>query len=294
MNELRRLKDEPEFLSLTGCDLGDEQLALEAADLSALGARIQALTGPRSAPDMATPPGDPWTPGWSLGGGAAVMVLFSAWLAWPMPATAPAPTRPDQVVAPAPALAVSDQRAAAPAVAVSPSAAATPRRPSASHVVSPRAAASPPADLLTVAAPLPPPPAPGQSARAVPSAAAPRMGDLAAQLAAFQAAEDLLAGGEGAMARQAYDAYLATWPSGDFSPEARLGALRATLSLGDHEEAQALAATLALDPAFAARREELLAMRAAALVELGRCAEALAVADVLSRTAAAPVRRSCR
>jgi hypothetical protein len=294
MNELRRLRDDPAFIKETGCRLEDEELALPAADLAALGARIVALTQSGAGLGPSTPPARPASQGWTLGSGAAKLLLVGALLTLRARAPGTEPYNAVEVVVPLPTTLIGGTSEATPAAPADQTLSVSQRVPDVRSL----SVGRPIVVVRTeqVAPTIAPPPE--QSAARDhgdgSAQAAPPTGDLAAQLAAFQKAEDLLGGGDGAEARQAYEGYLTTWPGGDFAPEARLGALRATLQLGEHEAAVALAATMAVDPVFAARREDLLAMQAGALAHLGRCAEALAVAGALPRAAAASVRRSCR
>jgi hypothetical protein len=269
MSPPTRLRDDPAFIRETGCDLSAEADALAPPDLAVLRARVHG--GIRLARLRR---------GLAAGGGVAVAVVAAAHLFWPV--------EPDPLVAPVPEV-VATVAPPPPAATYAPT--PVPPVPPPRARAAPRGAASSPAASPAAVATLPEaPPVVTPEPEPAPRPA----GDLAAQHAAFEAAENALVDGDGAAARAAYADYLARWPAGAFAPEARVGELHAEILVGDDAEAAALAAVLADDPAFLARRAELLAVRAGALARLGRCAEALALVPELARSDAASVRRSCR
>ncbi len=285
MNELRRLRDTDAFIGATGCDLADEALALEPANLSALRARV--LSKAAAVP----PRGGAWR-WWVVGAGvlAAGLLLGRAGTRAPQ-APVVALTPSNAADAPRPAGEVDLTPAATVGIG-----AALVRSPSLPVPKQPNRSPQP-ADVRAAAPDLPA--ATGATSPSQPVSSAPQpsdrlTGDLAEQHAAFEAAQDALAAGDGAVARQRYDAYLGRWPGGAFSPEARLGALWSELEQGHAEEAELMAGSLVSDPAFAPRRDEILLLRAGALITLGRCQEALAIATELPGGDARRIRRSCR
>ncbi len=286
MNELRRLRDTDAFIDATGCDLADEALALEPATLWALKARVLSKAG-------AVPPRAGARRWWAVGVGVLVVGLFLGWAGARTPQTPVVALAPSTAAAETPPPGAEADLPTAAIVGIDPALARSPPLP----VPNQPNRNLRPADLRAAAPALPaatPATSPSQPVSAAPQPSDRLTGDLAEQHAAFESAEDALAAGDGAVARQRYDAYLGRWPSGAFSPEARLGALWSELTQGHAEEAELMAGSLASDPAFAPRRDEILLLRAGALITLGRCQEALAIATQLPGVDARRIRRSCR
>lgn len=288
-----RLVDDPSFLAETGCDLADEAASLEAPRLPELRQRLMA-----SLPAPAAPTPHPARWPW-VGGGAVVLAVF--WWFWQQPPSLPAEV-PHAAVA-ADATRASHGPPPPAAVPQPPGAVAPPERLAAPVRPSPPASRVPSAvaprgvdlaaPLKAEAAPASPATAPTRVAAPDPEAAA-EAGDLARQLTAFEAGEDRFASGDHAGALVAYKAYLDRWPAGHFRAEAEIASLRATAALGDAAAAEAIAARLADDPALLTRRTEILTLRLSALVRLGRCDEALALAPLLPGASGKKTAAACR
>lgn len=114
-----------------------------------------------------------------------------------------------------------------------------------------------------------------------------------AEFAILDPANDALDAGRYGDARKGYERYLARFPNGKMTVEAQWGLLK-SLSADDAAGTEVLAAQLQDLPAFSARREDILRLRAESLVHLDRCDDALLVAEGLSSRSAAEIKRACR
>lgn len=306
-----RLRHDRAFRAQTGCDLADEGHVDRAYDHDKgrrrLLAAIAALPPPGGAPQGPPAPPAPPTPApvtaaggvaakvaVGVGGGVALALAFVAgtWFGAELP-PAPAPTAqsapriaPDELPLPppgdaAPVRPAPDVPAAAPAEPAAPrgATAAPPRDPPAPLPPEPTAAVEPPASLPS--APVAP--------------VAPERGASAqTEYLAFLEGGNRHRDGDYAGARDAFRAYLASYPQGTLEPEAQFGLLLALHQLGDAAATESLARTLQDRAVFSSRRPEIVRLRAESLVQLGRCDEALSLADQMASKDAAEVRRVCR
>lgn len=223
--------------------------------------------------------------------GVAVVAAAWWWLA-PGPASlAPAPIEAAAVVAvqvaEAPHPGPVEAPSAAPPPARVPSAVSAPSAPPRDLPSAPVVAVDAPADEVA------PAPVAAVAADGTGEASA-DPGDLAAQTAAYRAGQVALAEGRLADAAAAHRAYLERWPGGAYRDDALVSILDLAIRDGAWAHVEPLAAGLAQVPGLAARHAEFRRVRAEALVHLGRCDEALAVADSVGRDAVAAVRRTCR
>jgi len=317
----RRLKDDPDFLWETGCDLADEAFAVGGYGLPGLRANVLAATQPPSAgaPLRST---RSWSVAAKIGGVLALLGLGGLAGVGMIPVATDA-TPVDTTVAPVAAPIEVDVTPVSGAVGVdealdakddlSPGHDAPVVGPS-EDAVAPTAV---PARPVPVARP-----ASGQGDApmedlggdaAVPSGGAPDVvaahiphgsgvdeptthpvSTLAAEVAMYDRATDRLAGGDADGAILEYQSYLERYPDGRLVMESELGLLRAQVAVGPSEAVETLAVRLLADGDLVAKHIELRRMRADNLVLLGRCDDALAVARDLSSRDAAPIRRACR
>ncbi len=300
----RRLKDDPDFLWETGCDMADEAFAVGGYDLPSLRARVLAGTQPPSggAPLRASRGG-------SVGAAVAGALLLlglgggaAAW--WSAPAAEPdvaAPTAPVAVVEPAPVVVVE----AAAALPVQDAGLAdeveedAPVGSVALEARAPVAAPLAPAPVLPVGdagsgdAPIEDLGGMSEEGGAVSEPSAPAS-TLAAEVAMYDAAAEHLVGGSAEDAVVAYQAYLEMYPQGRLVVESQLGLLRSRVAVGASEEVEALSVQLLADPRLAAKHDDIARMRAENLVVLRRCDDAIVAARDLPSRDAAPIKRACR
>ncbi len=102
---------------------------------------------------------------------------------------------------------------------------------------------------------------------------------LAAELAAYEAAEAALKAGEHGAAVAGFEGYLARWPRGALWREATLSRLEALVRARRLEEAERVVRSLREGADFASRRAELSRLHGDVLVKLGRCDEARAALE---------------
>ena len=118
---------------------------------------------------------------------------------------------------------------------------------------------------------------------------------LAKELATYNVALDAASRRDWSIARDAYTTYLATWPNGHLVTEARLGLLTATVESSSPAAAEALASDLLRNGALGSRRNDVELVRAEALVQLGRCDEAMGIiAEMPRESRVNSIRQSCR
>ncbi len=215
------------------------------------------------------------------------------------PAVAPAPeTRTEPVLAPAAPAGEPPRRARAEPQTRDPR--PTPVAPTeigvaprSIGVAPPATGGAPPVDA-PIAAPIEPAPPASSPAEAPPVVARPAPSGLEQELRMYDRAGEALANGDAPGARDGYRAYLATFPSGSFRPEAQLGLLQALYASGDPAGVERLASEIQDQPEFSSRRSEILRLRAESLVLLERCDEAVAMVDALPSRDGAEIRRACR
>lgn len=138
----------------------------------------------------------------------------------------------------------------------------------------------------------PPQPVAGSAEPAV--AVTPAGSDIPAELRLYDPADDALKAGAYRQAVAGFEAYLEAWPEGGLRDEAELGMLRALHGANDAQGTAALAERLQHRSALSGHREEILRLRAESLSVLGRCKDALWVAEDLPARIAGPIKRSCR
>lgn len=327
----RRLRDDPDFLWETGCDLADEAFAVGGYDLPSMRAKVLAGTQPPSggAPLRSPSGAMPWVVGAI---GVALLLVGGAWFgAAPPVVLAPSVgevvpsatgvglpeerSTPSPVVEPpvVPAASANDGVAVAQVDAV-PSRDMPDAMPDAmprSHVASEPVAALP--------APVEPTATSGEAliershGEAVPP---PRGSDgtegseqlladpldgadasastLAMELEVYERAADSLTAHAAGEAAEGFRAYLEAYPNGRLRSEATIGLLRALVEVGDAAAVEEIALTLLQRADLGSQRAEILRVRAENLVALERCDEALLLARSLSGRDAANVRRACR
>ena len=289
-----RLRDDPNFLRETGCDLAAEARTLPPPDLPALRqrvvragrvARLRRIAGPSTLlvilaglfAHFATP-GAPDAARGSAPTSVAVAAEPVTAAAVPSTGTARAelPT-PPALHPDAPVRALRDVPSVAPVV-VPP----TPETPPAVALQAERTGEAVAAAELAATQP---------SGEGTPAAT--EGGDLALQHAAFMEAEAARDGGDLDRATQLYAESLDRWPHGAFAAESRLGELRVAVAAGDVDRIVSLSAVLAKDPALAPHRAELVRTRAVALANAGRCTEAREHLRDLSREDRVQVTARC-
>jgi TolA-binding protein len=130
---------------------------------------------------------------------------------------------------------------------------------------------------------------------------APRMGDLQAQLALYEAGRGALRAGNYAAARGHFEAYLSRFSDGELRQEAEVSLLEALVRSGRHRQVAAVAGRLAKRAGLVHRRGEFLRVRAESLARLGRCdtaetvfAEAVQAQAGLDATGVLEALRHCR
>ena len=313
----RRLRDDPDFRWETGCDLADEGFAVGGYDLPSMRASVLAEVTPPSqgAPLKPAPRWQGWWAGLAAGvavtllvGGGAYVVSSTSPASGPIagesvdappspeptdvPAAPPTVVSPtEEAAAPVPSMPAPEEARAegAPSPALPPTEAPAPPPEVAEEPPSPEAvdaATEPATDGVAEASP------PTDAATQTPAAAPPS--GLRAELEAYDRGVHALGDGELPTARAAFERYLADWPEGRLRDEASLGLLRTLVQLGDHAAVEAIAVTIQEQPSLAARRDEVVRMRAENLVWLERCDLALELAGTLPSRDGADVRRACR
>ena len=296
----RRLKDDLDFQWETGCNLGDESVLAEGYDLDRLRAAVIS-----SAPVVGdgVPTTYPrWAWPWWMGGLVGVSTTVAAfWLGTQYPGrvdTSPpsleveVPT--DRAPLPAPPVGVSAEQsgtAELPDVGVV--------APPTVDLVAPRQPAEAPSlvpsavehtaprfaeDVDSTDAVVDMEPEPG---------AAPRS-RLAAELVVYEPADDALEGDDHDAAAQGFMDYLDQFPEGTLRPYAELGLLKALHSSGDASRTEHWAALLQDQPVHREHRDDIRALRAQALVRLGRCDAAIESLEGLPSRVIGPIRRACR
>ncbi|HHO52370.1 MAG TPA: hypothetical protein ENK18_16240 [Deltaproteobacteria bacterium] len=118
--------------------------------------------------------------------------------------------------------------------------------------------------------------------------------DIPAELRLYDPADEALENGAYRRAVAGFEAYLEAWPEGGLRDEAELGMLRALHGASDAEGTAKLAERLRYRPSLTSHREEILRLQAESLIVLGRCGDALLLAEDLPARVAAPIKRSCR
>ena len=314
----RRLKEDPDFQWETGCDLADEMLTVGEYNLPAMKASL--LASVAAQPPVTVGDGVPsvrsggsaWVGAKPLGGvviGAAI-VAGAYWLGT-QASLEPAPievapeveavevapavrgieataARPEPVVPVAPAKEAPSRVEGGvedPVASVAPVARVVPSAPEATGTADvadggEALAEAAPATLDRVDVPVPVVASPSSS--------------LPEQLTMYDPAADALLNGRYDEAISGFRSYLDAWPDGAMRREAQLGLLHSLFGVGDAEGTEALAANLQRRPEFSTHRQDILRLQADALVVLGRCDEAMALADSLPPKGAAQVRRACR
>lgn len=137
-------------------------------------------------------------------------------------------------------------------------------------------------------------PAPAATPQTAPQAATPSS-SLAEELAAYNIGLDAAEQGAWREARDAYTAYLRDWPQGRLRTEAQLGLLTATVRSSSPAAAEALASDLLAQGGLGSRRNDVLLVRAEALVQLGRCDEALvSIEDLRREPRVNAIRQACK
>jgi TolA-binding protein len=117
---------------------------------------------------------------------------------------------------------------------------------------------------------------------------------LAQYRQAYEDADQALSEGRFAQARAGFRSVLDRWPNRYLAVEAQMKLLQCDFGLGDAAATLAQAEAIQDLPAFAARRSEILRLRAESLVRLDRCEEAVSVAEQIGARDAAEIRRGCR
>lgn len=304
MNGPRRLKYDDAFRRETGCDLGAEQRLVESADLSALRQAVIARAAVESG-------GAAVGSSWLLGGGGVALTAALALGLWSSSGPAPEPPAAVPEVAvislEAPASSAADRLPAAePVAGATPTAGdplepvpaagrpgVRPQAPLASASAAPEAvapAAASPAEVMSatdgVAAVVEAPDEPTSTVAA-------RFGTLAHENATMDEALALLEAGRWLEASRGFQDYLNLYRHGTYTREASINILECHVQLGNHRSVEGLAALLAEAPELSERRPDLLRIRAEALAALGRCDEAIRVAEELPRKISRAVREGC-
>lgn len=118
------------------------------------------------------------------------------------------------------------------------------------------------------------PPVVNPSLAGTPAADETHASELSEQLRRYRLGVQQLKAGTSRQAVATFDTYLRDYPDGELRIEANLSLLEALLRAGERDRAATLASGLAADPAYVARRGELLRVQADLLVQQGRCPEA--------------------
>ncbi len=288
MSAPQRWKDDPSFKAETGLDLADEASAVGGYALNSMRSSVVASTS-------TTPTGG----GGVALAGAAVVALVAAWMWAPLPKVAVVPVPPAHVAAEpvgvpdtppeaSPASgAAEDPESTPPTLAVSgaaPRRAAHPtKRPEAASSAAPVASTAPNEDEEgTAEAP---------KDRVEPQAPS---SDLALQLEVYGAGQRALEAGDLSAATEAYQRYLEAWPEGQVRDEVLVSVLEIVVRRQQWDQAEALSEQLMAVEQLSGRHLEFRRVRSEALSQLGRCAEALKLAESLSRPDALAVKQRCR
>lgn len=281
---MQRWRDDSQLLDELGLDATAFDAPGDLPDLVALQRRLEARITEGAQPVLKAPPARPvWMP-WV---GTALMVAAAAGLWLNMPAdTAPVPPSPAAPLAPEAAAEVSVPPAPAPEARP----AEVPREvgdlegKGAKPTVweSPRVAAPlpdlappPPAARAPARKRAPAPSAPPVAVEAPvspqPPSSPPRVGDLQAQLALYEAGRDALRAGRHGIAIAHFEDYLKRFTDGELRREAEVSLLESLVRAGRHGRAAGLAGRLAKRTGLSHRRGEFLRVRAESLAHLGRC-----------------------
>ena len=300
MTSPTRWKDDPNFIIESGIDLNHEATGVGGYQLEAMRAAVIVGEIPIAASST----------GMVAAAGASI-ALVGAGLLWfafsPIPAAdvAPAPTAAVAVIQAAPAAAAPAPQpvvqtvmelAGPPAIKnVGPHSEApapvaglagtddAPDEDASESVVTPAG----PAELQAVAAP-------GTSSAPGQEAQPPAMGDMAEHQAMYTQGLVALKAGDLISANETFGHYLEKWPQGVLRDEVLVSVLEVLVRQQSWFDAERVAASLIAMPELSERRIELNRVRAQALVHLGRCDEAMAVAAVLDRTDMVSIRKTCR
>lgn len=278
-----RLRDEPEFLALSGLRFEDEAATADVLDVDAGRAALESAVSSGTPSVMG---GQEWlaTTTAKVGAGLAVtatiasLTLLTVGQGEPSPTvklpavTAPAVAQeaPAEVVDPAAVAIVAPAVVPPQAVQVEAPAEAPPVQ---SSVVKPAASASKapaprrrlePKNAQAIASPQP----------VSPVKTAGPTSTLPEQLALYKAGKEALAGGDHGAALKAFESYRATFPAGTLRREVGLSMLEALVRGGKISRASRLAKRLLASGGLGARRAEVRRVLGETQVRLGRCDDA--------------------
>ena len=316
MNGPTRLKDDPNFIKETGCDLGAESARVGDYALTEMRASVLRKTAAGSA---ATSTG--FQVKALLGLCAVVGTTTGLWWMYQGP---PPPVDPAAQVAVQFAVdpqaertePTSEETRAAVAFAIetespaseTPSAEAPTQVPSASEsTVSPASEEGVPSEEEPVVAldgptetesPASEETSSGDGVAMVEERPTPKtaiqVGTLASENAVYELAGQLMREGRYDEARQAMAYYLKQWPDGVHLNGILMTMVECMYRQSRWGEAEKLAELLVGVPGLVHRRPELIRLRAESLVMLGRCEEASAAAEAGDRSLVSAVKQQCR
>ena len=285
----RRLRDDPEFLALTGLRFDDEEATADPIDVEvgrqALEAAIaDGKTSAMGSPDLLS------TSTSKVALGLAVAATVAGVALWPVGGSGPEPVPLTTIEAVAEA---PTAPAAPPAVAAS----APPVAPTAAPPLAPPAPAAAPDTPEVTPAPEPPPPvarkprsparprakAKGRAPTGTVEAIAPAPAEpsppaasstLPEQLALYDEGKAALARGDHAGAIAAFTAYAERFPTGSLRREARLSMLEALVRSGRTGRSATLARSLLSSGRLGARTGDVRRVLGESQAKLGRCDDA--------------------
>ena len=278
-----RLRDEPEFLALSGLRFEDEAATADVLDVQAGRAALESAVSSGTPSVMG---GQDWlaTTAAKFGAGLAVTATVASLVLLTVSPGEPSPTNElPAVTAPAIAEEAPAEVVDPPAVTVVAPAAAPPE---AVQVEEP--AEAPPVQSSAVKPTASAPKAPARLRRSEPkkaqATASPELvspvktaeptSTLPEQLALYQAGKEALAAGDHGAALKAFEAYRATFPAGTLRREVGLSMLEALVRGGKINRASRLAKRLLASGGLGARRAEVRRVLGETQARLGRCDDA--------------------